>query len=327
MLTNAEAASPTLLTVTWSGDLSHFAMLRESLSRSALADCPHLVIVQSEDLPLFNQFRAPGLTLQASAEVLPAKVEARRLDARHQQRRWGRRGTILAGSLARHVGWPRWARYTGWHTQQLCKLAAAASSSTQTIVAMDSDLIVTPHAHISDFVAVPSELGQGQAVRCFEHWQSKEQLSRKVQHWQQSAHRLLQLPAHNEGNADAYYDTPFIFDRDAVRAMLAWLELRYQQPWWQSLIDCPPRQWSEFGLYRAWLRHHYPGNVQWQSIDSIGYLYDASNIERLSAEFRELVSGQRCHYVTIHSQSSGRHNWRPENYAETVLALLAEPGV
>jgi hypothetical protein len=320
--TENNIAPPTLLTVTWSGDLDHFAMLRQSLSRSALANCPHLVIVQSEDLALFEKFRAPGLTLTTSADVLPAEVEERRRNARRQQQRWGRRGTVLAGSLARHLGWPRWVRYTGWHTQQLCKLAAAASTTAQTLVAMDSDLIVTPHARLTDFVSAQTGI-----VHCFEHWLRTEQLSRKVQHWQHSARRLLQLPEQDKGHADAYYDTPFIFDKDAVNGMLEWLECRYQQPWWQSLVNCPPRQWSEFGLYRAWLRHYYRGTVQWQDVNSIGYLYDASNLERLSAEFRELVHGRHCHYVTIHSQSSGRQNWHPENYAETLMGLLDEPGL
>lgn len=323
-MTNAgsESSPLTLLTVTWSGDLEHFALLRESLMRSALADCPHIVIVQTEDLSLFQQFSAPGLVLRPTAEVLPKDVETRRRQARRQQSRWGRRGTILAGSLARRMGWPQWPRYTGWHTQQLCKLGAAAGCDTRTVVVLDSDVIVTPHARIEDFISPQSE-----PVYCLQQWQNAEQASRKVRHWQRSTNKLLQLPEQNEERVDAYYDTPFIFDTGALRAMLAWLESHYRQPWWQSLLDCPPRQWSEFDLYRHWLRHYYPGEVTWRGTEFIGYLYDASNPENLAAEFRNLVRDQRCHYVTIHSQSSGRQNWGPKDYADTVLDLLIGSGL
>lgn len=322
-MTNADAAHtlPILLTVTWSGDLDHFAMLRNSLARSALADCQHVVIVQSEDLPLFQPFCAPGVVLRPTADVLPVEVEERRRDARRQQARWRRRGTILAGSLSRSAGWPEWPRYTGWHTQQLCKFAFAAGSEARTVVVMDSDLIVTPHARIADFLSPQPEV-----PCCFEHWRDTEHLSRKVQHWQQSANRLLQLPPQNATLFDVYYDTPFILDRDALRALLDWLESRYQKPWWQSLVDCPPRRWSEFGLYRAWLRHWYSGEVVWRGTDFIAYLYDASDPKRLAAEFREMVHERHSHYVTIHSQSSGRKRWEPKDYADSVLDLLSEPG-
>lgn len=320
--TGSQDSVPTLLTVTWSGDLEHFAMLRASLLRSELAQCPHLVIVQSEDLPLFQRFNAPGLTLRSTAEVLPADVEESRHHARRQQMLWGRRGTILAGSLARRVHWPRWPHYTGWHTQQLCKLAAAATCDSRTVVVLDSDVIVTCHARAEDFLSP-----QSTALCCFEYWQNPEQLSRKVRHWLRSANRLLQLPEQNEARFDVYCDTPFILDVSAVRAMLDWLESRYGQPWWHSLVNCPPRQWSEFSLYRAWLRHYHKGDITWRGTDFIGYLYDASDPGQLAGALRGLVHDRRCHYVTIHSQSSGRHNWRPGDYANQLLDSIAEPDI
>lgn len=311
------APLPLLLTVTWSADRPHFALLRESLKRSALADCPHLVIVQDEDLPLFETFRQPGVTLRSSADVLPALVERRRFRARRQQARWGRRATTVAGSLARRFGWPRWVRYTGWHTQQLCKLAAAGGSDAGTVVALDSDLIVTPHARVEDFL--PSQSGR---VICYEDWQPEQTLSRKVRHWQATARRLLALPPPQGGSRDVYYDTPFILDVPALQSLLDWLEQHHGRPWWETLIDCPPRQWSEFGLYRAWLRHRFQGEVEWIDRSRAGYLYDAGDVEQLARQLRELVDTRRCHYVTIHSQSNGRQDWHPDDYADQVRAVL-----
>ncbi len=306
-----------LLTVTWSADQPHFELLRDSLARSPLAECPHRVVVQDEDLSRFAGHRET-VTLRSSAEVLPETVERRRRRARRWQQWLGRRGTTVAGSLARRLGRPAWVRYTGWHTQQLCKLAVAAASEADTVVVLDSDVVVSPHAGAADFVH------PGGAVVCYQHWLDSSQVSRKVRHWQETVHRLLDRPLPADGYFDCYFDTPFVFHAPAVRQMLAWLEDRHRQPWWQVLLAQPPRQWSEFGLYRAFLRHHYDGPVDWRNSDHIGYLYDASDPRRLAAEFRRLVAEQGRHYITIHSQSSGRHGWHPDDYAPLIRQVLAE---
>lgn len=309
---------PRLLTVTWSGDLAHFRLLRESLRQSALVDCPHEVIVQQEDLALFEPFRADGVLLRSTAEVLPEKIEHRRRQARRHQLRWGRRGTKLAGSVARRCRWPRWPRYTGWHTQQLCKLMAASSAGAETVVVLDSDVVVTRHARTADFL--PTHPG---TIRCIQDWQPADAVSRKAAHWQATAHRLLRLPEPRGARRDVYYDTPFVFDAAALQALLAWLEQQYRQPWWRTLIASPPRQWSEFGLYRAWLRYRHEVPVEWLDRSLSGYVYDASDVARLEQQVRALIDGQQCHYVTIHSQSNGRGDWGPENYAEALRSVLS----
>lgn len=305
-----------LLTVTCAEDREHFDLLSHSLSQSALAGLPHEVVVQEEDRPVFARYGEASPGFRSSRDVLPESVEARRREARRWQARFGRRGTTMAGSLARALGWPRWVRYTGWHTQQLCKLAVAAASDEDTVVVLDSDVVVTPHASREDF------LHRGGAAVCYQNWLEPEQLSRKVLHWQHTAHRLLDMDWSENGPFDCYYDTPFVFHAPAVRAMLSWLEERHQRPWWETLLAQPPRRWSEFGLYRAFLRHHYDHPVDWRETGHIGYIYDASNTDRLLMEFRRLLHEQQCHYITIHSQSHGRHSWGPEDYGERLREEL-----
>ncbi|MDZ7683904.1 MAG: DUF6492 family protein [Gammaproteobacteria bacterium] len=251
--------------MTWAGDRQHFDLLRHSLERSPLAAVPHDVVVQEEDLLQFERYRKASLRLISSRDVLPDQVEASRRQARRWQQRLGRRLTTAAGSLARYTGQPRWVRYTGWHTQQLCKLAMVAASEVDTVVVLDSDLIVTAHADTQDFIH-----GEGGAV-CYQNWLSAAELSTKVRHWQATAHRLLGLDVPDEGPFDCYYDTPFVFHAPAVREMLSWLETRYGQPWWQTLLAQPPRRWSEFGTYRTFLRHHYNESVKWRDCEQMGY--------------------------------------------------------
>lgn len=315
MTVAASGADMIFLTVTWSADRAHFSLLHHSLGLSALKSVPHHVVVQTEDLALFDGFAGARTLLHSSAEILPDPVEIRRNSAREWQRRLGRRATRVAGSLSRYIGQPAWPRYTGWHTQQLIKLAFAAASQVDTVVVMDSDLIITPHAGVEDFVR------PGQIV-CYRDERPGSTLRGKVLHWQQTASRLFDDPLATRTTYDGYYDTPFVLHAPTVRAMIAWLERRYSQPWWLTLVQQPPRRWSEFGIYKHFLRHHQTQPVDWRNADIMGYLFDAEDIDQLTRRFADLVQQRKCHCITIHSQSSGRRLWTAESYGPGISALL-----
>lgn len=303
-----------LLTVTWSLDKPHFALLRDSLRHSAFAQTPHHVVVQHEDLDLFREFA--GIILHSTADVLPSEVEARRRAARAWQARLGRRGTVIGGSLARYTGWPRWVGYTGWHTQQLSKLAFVAGTEVETVVILDSDVIVTPHARATDFLAP-------EKIVCYQDLRPLTQLKGKVRHWQQTAHRLFGTPFPAGGTYDAYYDTPFVMHSPSLRALLRWLEQARSQPWWLTLVRQPPRRWSEFGIYKHYLRTQSPVPVDWRAADCMAYLSDASDAAQLAWHFGQALHQRRAHYITIQSQSSGRQSWTPDRYADVIREQLA----
>lgn len=304
------------LTVTWSADLTHFSLLHQSLASSPLASLPHFVVVQSEDLDAFKTFAGRHTVLHSSAEVLPGDVEGKRQNARYWQARLGRDLTRLAGSLVRYVGRPDWVRYTGWHTQQITKLAFAACSSVDTVVVLDSDVIVTQHAQLDDFVS------PGHIV-CYRDLKPEAELRGKVQHWLSTCTHVMGEQGRLTGQYDAYFDTPFVLHAPTVRAMCQWLEETYQQPWWQVLLHLPPRQWSEFGLYKHFLRAHHELPVDWRSSEPMAYLFDASDVEQLAEQFDAMRHQRKAHYVTIHSQSSGRQLWTADAYAEAIRQKLA----
>lgn len=301
------------LTVTWSLDKPHFSLLRESLRHSAFAQIPHHVVVQHEDLDLFREF--PGIILHSTADVLPPEVEARRRAARVWQARVGRRGTVIGGSLTRYTGWPRWTAYTGWHTQQLSKLAFVAAAEAETVVILDSDVIVTPHARAADF------LSAGKIV-CYQDLRPLSQLKGKVLHWQQTAHRLFGTPLPSRGTYDAYYDTPFVMHGPSLRALQQRLEQAGSRPWWLTLVQQAPRRWSEFGIYKHYLRTQSAAVVEWRAADCMAYLSDASDAAQLAAHFAAALCQRQAHYITIQSQSSGRQSWTPERYADMIRQQL-----
>lgn len=305
-----------LLTATWSGDLAHFRLLRASLARSPLAALPHQVVVQSEDLPAF-QAEAAGAELQASAALLPSGVEAARQRARNWQRVLGRHGTRLAGSLCARAGWPDWVRHTGWHTQQISKLAAAAQSAVDTVVVLDSDVVVLPSATAEDF------LDPGGRAVCFERWASASGVGGKVSKWNHQAHALFGRQLDGQALRDVCFDTPFVLHAPTLRTMLAALEARYAKPWWRVLLEQPPRHWSEFASYRHYLRHELAADaVDWRPDSLLGYIFEAQDPEAVRDEVAAKVADSEVHYVTIHSQSSGRGLWTADGLAERILPVL-----
>jgi hypothetical protein len=308
-----------LITPTWSRDLDHFRLLRASLDRSALADVPHHVIVQTEDIDAFSGFDCPAMKLQTTADVLPPEVETARRRACRISGILGRHLTRISGSMRREWGWPHWPAYTGWHTQQICKLMAARHASVDQAIIIDSDVIVTPNATVADFRS-------NGRIRCFATWRKPEELGAKVRKWIRHAEYLTGHSAAREGLANSYFDTPFILDRSVLDAMLLWLESNYNQPWWQVLLSQPPRRWSEFGIYKAFLAGYAGAQVDWCAPDMHRYLFDASDIQKLVTQVETLIRNPEVHYITIHSQSNGRRPWSVADYGQHLQAIIARNG-
>jgi hypothetical protein len=127
-----------MLTLSYSGDIQRFSLLRRSV-RMFAPGIPHVAVVNSEDVGLFaDRFRdEPDLELVATRDVLPASVERRR------------RKTSGPKWLAR--GWLRRRTIKGWHAQQLAKIFALASSRHDAAVFVDSDVFVCQPLSGDDF--------------------------------------------------------------------------------------------------------------------------------------------------------------------------------
>lgn len=280
-----------ILTVTWSADLPHFYMLRKSLDLSGLKNVPHDVVVQSEDLHLFEDFDCAAMNLIPSKDILPAWVEKRRRKARRYREFFGRRLTTLAGSMARRFQFPRWIRFMGWQTQQLIKLHYSAKANVDDVIILDSDVVVSRMASLEDFES-------SKDILCFDKLTPGEP-SRKVQHWEQSARQLFACED-AKVKQGLYFDTPFILNVSATRAMLSWVETQYHKPWMRVFLAQAPRRWSEFASYKTWLHHRTPAkNIDWrEAADLVGYIFDARDVRELTAEFDRMCFRQGKHYIT-----------------------------
>lgn len=302
--TNAKAAPAAaireleIVTATWGRDLGQFGLLRHALKLSGLRDLPHRVGVHSEDHPLFEQFATRPVELLSTRQILSADLDTQRQQTLRRQKRLGRTLTKWLSSTARW-GWPSWPRYLGWQMQQITKLSMLEQSRARYVLVMDSDLIVSRHASVADFL--PAD-----RLVCLHQPTKATDLRGKVAKWTSSAEQLLNLSTEHQGMATTYFDTPFPMSPDVVRAMLRWLEDRYQQPWWQVMLNQPPRRWSEFAVYRGFLAAHYAGPVEWREPSLVRYLYHSDSTAKLAEQVVAQLSDPGCGYLTVHSQSSGR---------------------
>lgn len=316
------AESITLITPTWRGDLAHFRLLRESLEHSGLSGALHKVVVQSEDLDYFTSFVDHNVEVLSTSEVLPEIVERLRIRARSIEHLLGRHLTRQLGSLARISGWPDWPKYTGWHTQQICKLKLAAEACSDYAVVIDSDVVVCPDASPSCFLPE----GRGSSVSCYSTWAHSAELSSKVRNWVTQATKLLGTTPYDGDRINHYFDTPFIFHVPSLNELFRYLEDRYRERWWDVLLKQPPRRWSEFATYKAFLalKSSRGTDIEWSPTDHVQYIFDASDPTVLLNKVRGYFDDPVVKFVTVHSQSKGRQLWSADSWVESLLEVIRE---
>lgn len=314
------ANSCALVTATWYGDLKQFALQRASIAASGLGELPHHVVIQTEDLHHFRHLAHDKLRMAATASVLPESLEAARLHARHVGDRLGRHASRVAGSLSRHLAYPRWPNYTGWHLQQISKLMIAAQCSSDYAIIIDSDVIVTPAAGTATLV--PDEHG----VDCYARWTPRAELSNKERHWIDHAQRVVGAVPERDGKVNAYFDTPFPMHLETLREMMSWLENQYQKAWWQVLLNGPPRHLSEFAMYKAFLARRYSqdNTVKWRDTSHLRYIYAAGATESWLHLLQLHLAEQSTQFITLHSKSKKQHSWLDDTVAQRINNMIQQ---
>ena len=144
-------AAPDLcfMSPTYRGDFERFAFLRESIRAFGQGHVLHYALVDTEDQPLLEQMKLPGVVAVTTAQLLGPQVEQRRIA---YNRSGGRLWKRWQRSLNKRLGLFPTARYYGWQIQQLLKLAAPVQLPHRYFVNFDSDLVATGHFDATEFV-------------------------------------------------------------------------------------------------------------------------------------------------------------------------------
>ncbi|HEX4871818.1 MAG TPA: DUF6492 family protein [Nevskiaceae bacterium] len=292
-----------LLTPTYAPDLQRFRLLRESLL-AAGCPLPHLAVVQTEDLPLFQRAGFDErVELLASAEVLPGPVDRLRQRV-HARPKWLRK---LRRSLNKRSGWCADASYEGWSVQQIVKLQLAARADAELTLTLDSDVIACAPWEGSAYV---------RDGRIALQTQIREDTLQP--HWIAAAGRLLGLPERSQPTWE-YLAHPFSFSGERVRALIAHLERRHDAPWWQTLLAQRAGDFSEFTVYGRFVREvgqlqgcfEAPANAHTRWVFTAE---DRARVDQLidqsfaSADCRFMVlQADHRHPVDAHAQRLRRH--------------------
>jgi hypothetical protein len=200
---SSEMTAPTLITLSFAGDLACCRLLCETADRFAPAGASHLLAVPAADMPLFRPLAGGRRILVPQEDLLPS---------------WLRKLPLPSPEWRRRLRLPRRNVYIsfrgrpvrGWIAQQIMKLNAAAGAGTDTIVHLDSDTaFVRP---------LPAEaLAVNGRVRLARFPGAADDAMHAP--WHQAASTLLGLPASPYHGAD-YIDQFVTWRRANVRGLL-----------------------------------------------------------------------------------------------------------
>ena len=214
-----------LLTPTYGPDLELCTLLCESVDRHVSSFSKHYLLVPDCDLPLFARFENPHRTVLPVSQFLPA---------------WLRPLPYIFQRKRRQYWWSLRAKpVSGWHVQQLLKIAATIALPHQRYCILDSDVVFFRDFDLSRFeypnsiplLSMPNEVTSGQ-----------------IRHarWVETSHQLLGLAMPSLPASDFIGHLMF-WDQQTTRAMTLRIEAVTNLGWIDAL--CRVREFSEYMLY------------------------------------------------------------------------------
>jgi hypothetical protein len=224
LMTPSDQGTVSLITPSYRGDLERSALLFESVDRYVTSFEKHYVIVHDEDYALFEPFHGGRRVVMRASELLPKWLhEIPLLRWRRRQYWWSFRAKPISG----------------WHTQQLVKIKAAAVLPEDRYCLIDSDNVFFRPFDVAT-IAPPHP-----PILRIDPGHAGEDLPDHMT-WVRTARRVLGLPAPTFP-ADDFIDQIVIWDRRIVQAMIARIETVTGHDWDEAL--CRAREFSEYMTY------------------------------------------------------------------------------
>jgi hypothetical protein len=214
-----------LLTPTYARDLGLCALLCDSIDRHALSFSNHYLLVPDSDVALFSRFENPRRTVLPASRFLPG---------------WLRPMPAIIHRKRRQHWWSLRTRpVSGWHIQQILKIAATATLPHSRYCILDSDVVLFRNWDLTRFeyprtlplLKVPDGVTPA-------HTRHKR--------WVETTHQLLGLPTQSVPAPD-FIGHIIFWDQAAIRAMIGKIETVTGRSWIEAL--CKTREFSEYTLY------------------------------------------------------------------------------
>ncbi|MGD0846551.1 DUF6492 family protein [Bradyrhizobium sp.] len=232
-----------LLTPTYGRDLELCTLLCESVDRHVSSFSKHYLLVPDSDLPLFSRFESERRTVLPASQFLPGWL--RPLPSIFQRKR-------------RQYWWSLRAKpASGWHVQQILKIAAAIALPHRRYCILDSDVVFFRDFDLSRF-----EYPNSIPLLSMPGMVTPDQVNHS--RWVDTSHQLLGLPRPSLPASD-FIGHIIFWDQETTRAMAAKIAAIAKRDWIEAL--CRTREFSEYMLYGYFVqsdaqfaRRHSPGS-------------------------------------------------------------------
>jgi hypothetical protein len=214
-----------LLTPTYGRDLTLCGLLCESVDRHVSSFSKHYLLVPDSDLSLFSKFESPRRAILPASQFLPE---------------WLRPLPAVVRRKRRQFWWSLRAKpVSGWHIQQILKIAAVATLPHTRYCILDSDVVFFRDADLSRFEGSNSlpllSIAGGVKADQIRHAR-----------WVETTHRILGLPIPPLPASD-FIGHIIFWDQSTIRAMIRKIEVEAGRDWIETL--CRVREFSEYMLY------------------------------------------------------------------------------
>ena len=229
-----------VMTSSYAGDFDRCALLCESMDGFMRGDWCHHILVERNDVDLFRTLEGPNRIVISEADLFPFWL----------------RSFPDPTSLGRRRLWlsPFSAPLRGWHAQQLRRLAMARHVEADTLLSIDSDVVL-----VRPFD--PAGLWEGDRLRMFRADNGAIHATPGHINWLAHAGDILGLPRRPEPAHD-YISNMVAWRVDTARALLDHLERRNAKSWMRAVISS--RNISECMIYGRFVDEildgagHYP---------------------------------------------------------------------
>ena len=256
-----------LLTPTYRQDLELCTLLCESVDRHVTSFSTHYLLVPDADVGLFTPLARAHRVVMPASWFLPSWLRPLPRLVQHKRRQfwWSLRTMPLSG----------------WHIQQILKIAACIELPSERYCILDSDIVFFRDIDLARFDA-PNPVPL--LTRSNEVTQDMPRHAR----WAETSHQLLGLPTPTLP-ADDYIGHIIFWDQETVRALAARIETTNGMSWTEAL--CRVREFSEYLLYGSFVRHERTfsdAHVPVSDTPCVSYWDDSTLGE---AELAQLLSG------------------------------------